>query len=70
MYGTCDDFDTFLDELHIYQDKIILLKIFNNRELSGGSKKTFLSVSNFEGKQLWKTQINNVGKLKLILFKQ
>ena len=59
VYGICDDFDTFYDELHIYQGRIIVLKIFRNLEL-GPSKHTLLSVSDLSGSLLWKLRINPV----------
>ena len=60
VYGICDDFDTFYDELHIYQDKIVILKIFRNLELNLYSKNVILSVSDMNGKLLWKIKINPV----------
>ena len=60
VFGICDDFDTFYDELHIYQDKIVVMKIFRNLELSIGDKHTVLSVSNFMGQLLWKHNVNPV----------
>ena len=54
VYGVCDDFDTNFDELHIYNNKIITLKIFQNREMSLGSKHNILAVSSFSGELLWK----------------
>ena len=59
VYGICDDFDTFYDELHIYQGRVIVLKIFRNLEL-GPSKHTLLSVSDLSGSLLWKLKINPV----------
>ena len=52
--------DTFYDELHIYNDKIIILKMFLNLELSLGRKNTILSVSDTEGRLLWKMKTNPV----------
>ena len=63
VYGICDDFDTFYDELHIYQDKIVILKIFRNLELNLYSKNVILSVSDMRGKLLWKIKINPVSIL-------
>ena len=60
VYGLCDDFDTFYDELHIYNDRVITLKIFLNMELSLGRKNTILSVSDTEGRLLWKMKTNPV----------
>ena len=60
VYGLCDDFDTFYDELHIYNDKIISLKIFLNMELNLGRKNTILSVSDMKGCLLWKIKTNPV----------
>ena len=60
VYGISDDLDTFYDELHIYNDKIIILKMFLNLELSLGRKNTILSVSDTEGRLLWKMKTNPV----------
>jgi len=60
VYGLCDDFDTFYDELHIYNDRIVVLKIFLNMELSLGRKNTILSVSDMEGHLLWKIKTNPI----------
>ena len=54
VYGVCEDFDTNYDELHIYNDRIVTLKIFQNRELSLGSKHSILAVSSLAGSLLWK----------------
>jgi len=62
VYGISDDFDTFYDELHIYGEKVVTMKIFHNREMSGGSKNTILAVSNFSGELLWKMKTNIVLK--------
>ena len=68
VFGICDDFDTFYDELHIYQDKIVVMKIFRNLELSIGDKHTVLSVSNFMGQLLWKHNVNPVSILLMSPF--
>ena len=68
VFGICDDFDTFYDELHIYQDKIVVMKIFRNLELSIGDKLTVLSVSNFKGQLLWKHNVNPVLSKIMSLF--
>lgn len=60
VFGICDDFDTFYDELHIYQDRIVVMKIFRNLEMSVSDKHTVLSVSNFKGQLLWKHNVNLV----------
>lgn len=60
VFGICDDFDTFYDELHIYQDRIVIMKIFRNLEMSVSDKHTVLSVSNFKGQLLWKHNVNLV----------
>ena len=54
VYGVCEDFDTNYDELHIYNDRIVTLKIFQNRELSPGSRHSILAVSSLAGSLLWK----------------
>ena len=60
VYGISDDFDTFYDELHIYGERVVTMKIFHNREMSVGSKNTILAVSNLEGDLLWKIRTNIV----------
>ena len=60
MYGLCDDFDTYYDEIHIYNDRIVILKTFLNMELSLGRKNTFLTVSDTKGHLLWKINTNPV----------
>ena len=66
VFGICDDFDTFYDELHIYQDKVVIMKIFRNLELSIGDKHTVLSVSNFRGQLLWKHNVSPVTAIDYI----
>ena len=66
VYGISDDFDTFYDELHIYGERVVTMKIFLNREMSVGSKNTILAVSNFAGELLWKIKTNIVS-LRIIL---
>ena len=60
MYGLCDDFDTYYDEIHIYNDRIVILKTFLNMELSLGRKNTILSVCDMKGRLLWKMKTNPV----------
>lgn len=60
VYGISDDIDTYYDELHIYNDRVISLKIFQNRELSIGIKHNVLAVSNIAGELLWKHNTNIV----------
>ena len=60
VYGISDDFDTFYDELHIYGERVVIMKIFLNREMSLGSKNTILAVTNFAGELLWKIKTNIV----------
>ena len=63
VYGISDDFDTFYDELHIYGERVVTMKIFHNREMSVGSKNTILAVSNLDGELLWKIRTNIVSWL-------
>ena len=65
VYGISDDFDTFYDELHIYGDKVVIMKIFLNREMSLGSKNTILAVTNFAGELLWKIKTNIVSLIMI-----
>jgi hypothetical protein len=59
VYGICEDFDTNYDELHIYGDKVVTLKIFQNRELGvAGTKHSLLAVSSLAGELLWRTNTN------------
>jgi len=60
VYGISDDFDTFYDELHIYGDKVVTMKIYLNREMSVGCKNTILALSNFTGELIWKLKTNIV----------
>ena len=54
IYGICDNFDTNYDELHIYRGKLVMLKIFQNRELGLGEKHSVLPVASLEGQLLWR----------------
>ena len=67
VFGICDDFDTFYDELHIYQDRIVVMKIFRNLEMSVSDKHTVLSVSNFKGQLLWKHNVSLVRNLLILV---
>ena len=63
IYGICDNFDTNYDELHIYRGKLVMLKIFQNRELGLGEKHSVLAVASLEGQLLWRvntTLVNNL----------
>ena len=54
IYGICDNFDTNYDELHIYRGRLVMLKIFQNRELGLGEKHSVLAVASLEGHLLWR----------------
>ena len=54
IYGICDNFDTNYDELHIYRGRLVMLKIFQNRELGLGEKRSVLAVASLEGQLLWR----------------
>jgi len=54
VYGVSDDFDTFYDELHIYNGLLVLLKIFQNRELGLGNKRSLVVVGSLQGEVLWR----------------
>ena len=55
IYGICDNFDTNYDELHIYRGKLVMLKIFQNRELGlVGEKHSVLAVASLEGQLIWR----------------
>ena len=54
IYGICDNFDTNYDELHIYRGRLVMLKIFQNRELGLGEKHSVLAVASLEGQLLWR----------------
>ena len=62
IYGICDNFDTNYDELHIYRGKLVMLKIFQNRELGLGEKHSVLAVASLEGQLLWR--VNTVLVIK------
>jgi len=51
------DIDTYSDELHIYQDKIIVMKIFQNR---GKQKDRLTFLTTFNGELLWKVDHSTV----------
>ena len=66
VYGVSDDFDTFYDELHIYHGLLVLLKIFQNRELGLGNKRSLVVVSSLRGEVLWRAG-TQVGAERLYL---
>jgi len=62
VYGISEDWDTFFDELHLYQGNIVCMKTFQNRDMNiAGSKTTVLSVSSMSGNLLWKVNLTPGG---------
>merc|ERR1712059_141619 len=62
VYGVTEDRHTFFDELHLYQDRVVCLKTFKNRELGrGGNKQTVLTASSLGGNLLGRVNIGEGG---------